>query len=657
MAIPYIVIEPESPNDPVVVYRPQPGCYVLGRQDVQVDVILADSQVSRRHALLFVEEGRVLVRDENSTKGVLVDGKRISPQTSVPIDSSNNVTLGTFLLYVTSEIDSGVKAKSLAPKIYAGISEKDLAELRGKVADVTGKTLDAGALAAPRRAPAAVSGKSTMMPGGGSLEDELEGLGATLSGLPPMSAQVTSAMAAVKGAPAAASEAQAAEQPQQDTRYTFPPMPEVPAEEQDKVDRFIYRRVKPLFDQLIQERTGGSANRNIENIRDLAEDVLGDILKQQEQHIPGGLSREDMLKLSVAAFMEYGPLQGLFGDETVTEVMVNSANDIFVEQKGKLFKSHLRFWSEQELRRVIEKMVMVTNRRIDEQQPYQDTRLEDGSRVNIIIRPISLAGDSITIRKFPNKRLYVDDLIKFGSMNREMADFLKRIVDLRANTIVSGGTGSGKTTLLNVLSNFIPKTERLVSIEDAAELRLNQPNKVTLEARPKSLEGGGAITIRDLVINALRMRPDRIIVGECRGGEAMDMLQAMNTGHDGSLTTLHANSPRDAIGRLETMCLMSGMELPAKAIRSQIVSAVNFIVQQTRLADGSRKVIAISEILGLEGEQVVMQEIFKFERQGISDEGKIRGRFVATGVIPQFVSKLRENKIDFPIEIFKAPED
>ena len=557
--------------------------------------------------------------------------------------------VGPFLVYVTSDLEAGVKAKKIKPKVYADISEEERKDLRKKVVDTSGTTIDGyvpGGESVPARRE--VPGNELeLLDVGATLDGGLgAGIGATLDGGVGPGADV--GLAAEGGDVEGSDGGQV-----QDARYTFPPMPAVPAEHQDKVDRFIYRRIKPLFDQLMQERTGGSSAKD-EHIRDISEDVLAGILKQQKKHIPGKITQEDMLKLCLAAFMDYGPLQGLFGDETVTEVMVNSANDIFIEQSGKLFKSHLRFWNEQELRRVIEKMVMVTNRRIDEQQPYQDTRLEDGSRVNIIIRPIALSGDSITIRKFPNKRLGIQDLLNYDSMSRDMARFLELVLRYRANVIVSGGTGSGKTTLLNVLSSFIPDTERLVSIEDAAELRLNQPNKVTLEARPKSLEGGGAVTIRDLVINALRMRPDRIIVGECRGGEAMDMLQAMNTGHDGSLTTLHANTPRDAIGRLETMCLMSGMELPARAIRAQIVSAVNFIVQQSRIAGGARKVVSIQEVLGLEGDKVVMQEVFKFERTGVDDSGKVQGSFVATGVIPQFVSSLRDDKIDFPIDMFQS---
>jgi len=473
----YVIIEPESPDDPVVVYEPALGCYVLGRNADQVDIPLVAASVSRRHAVLFVEEGRVLIQDENSTKGVAVDGKRISPQTSVPIEASNNVMIGEFLLYVTDKLESGVKAKKIKPKIHAQISEEERKELRKKVVDLAGKTLDAyagtGDGPSPRRA-ALPTGEVVGATLDGDLGSAAANIGATFQG----------------GAPADEEDAPGAgpaEEGPQDARYTFPPMPAIAAPEQDNVDRFIYRRIKPLFDQLMQDRTGGGTAQTA-HVRDLAEDLLRDILKQQTKHIPAGLSPDDMLKWCMAAFMEYGAIQGVLGDPTVTEIMVNSPNDIFIEQKGKLFKSHLRFWNEHELRRVIEKMVMITNRRIDEQRPYQDTRLEDGSRVNVIIRPLALSGDSITIRKFPNKRLVIDDLVNFGSMSDDMARFLDLVVRYRANVIVSGGTGSGKTTLLNVLSNFIPKDERLVSIEDAAELRLNQPNKVTLEARPASLE-------------------------------------------------------------------------------------------------------------------------------------------------------------------------
>jgi len=301
---------------------------------------------------------------------------------------------------------------------------------------------------------------------------------------------------------------------------------------------------------------------------------------------------------------------------------------------------------------VIERIVAPIGRRIDESQPYVDARLPDGSRVNAIIAPLSLIGPCITIRKFSKRALTVDDFIAFGTWTRSAAEFLRLCVLMRKNIVVAGGTGSGKTTLLNVLSNFIPPTDRIVTIEDAAELRLAQPHVIRLEARPPNIEGRGAITIRDLVRNALRMRPDRIIVGECRSGESLDMLQAMNTGHDGSLTTVHANSPRDVISRLETMVLMSGLELPSRAIREQIASAIDLVVHESRLSDGSRKVTCISEVVGLEGLQIVMQDLFEFKQTGVDEKGKVLGSFMPTGAVPTFFEHIKSRGLHLDPAIF-----
>jgi pilus assembly protein CpaF len=301
---------------------------------------------------------------------------------------------------------------------------------------------------------------------------------------------------------------------------------------------------------------------------------------------------------------------------------------------------------------VIERIVAPIGRRIDESQPYVDARLPDGSRVNAIIAPLSLTGPCITIRKFTKRPLTVDDLIRFGTWTRNASDFLRICVIMRKNIVVAGGTGSGKTTLLNVLSGFIPATDRIVTIEDAAELRLVQPHVIRLEARPPNIEGRGAVPIRDLVRNSLRMRPDRVIIGECRGGEALDMLQAMNTGHDGSLTTVHANSPRDVISRLETMVLMSGMELPSRAIREQIASAIDIVVHESRLSDGSRKVVCISEVVGLEGQQIIMQDLFEYKQTGIDEKGKVSGRFMPTGAMPTFYEHLKSRGLSIDPSVF-----
>jgi pilus assembly protein CpaF len=332
--------------------------------------------------------------------------------------------------------------------------------------------------------------------------------------------------------------------------------------------------------------------------------------------------------------------------------MVNGADQIFVERNGRLVLAPERFTSEDQLRRIIERIVIQVGRRIDEQSPLVDARLLDGSRVNAVIPPVALDGSKLTIRKFSKKRLGVEDLIKYGSVTAQMAQFFKAAILSRKNIVISGGTGSGKTTLLNIMSSFIPDDERIVTIEDSAELQLPQEHVARLETRPVNIEGKGEISIRDLVRNSLRMRPDRVVIGECRGGEALDMLQAMNTGHDGSLTTLHANTPRDAISRLETMCLMAGMDLPVRAIREQIGSAVQLIVQQSRLQDGSRKVTYVSEITGMEGEVITMQDIFRFEQRGIDVNGKVVGFFAPTGNIPTFLDELVAKGIGVNREIF-----
>lgn len=351
-----------------------------------------------------------------------------------------------------------------------------------------------------------------------------------------------------------------------------------------------------------------------------------------------------------------GPIEILLKDPSVTEVMVNGPKKIFVERNGRLQLTDVQFHDDSHVMNIIERILSPIGRHIDEAVPLVDARLEDGSRVNIIIPPLSLIGPCITIRKFANRALSVEDLISFGTLDRKMADFIKACIQARINILVSGGTGSGKTTTLNVLSSFIPENERIVTIEDAAELRLQQEHVVTLESRPANIEGSGEITIRDLVKNALRMRPDRIIVGEVRGGEALDMLQAMNTGHDGSLTTAHANSPRDALSRLETMVLMAGFEMPIKAIREQISSAIELVLQQSRLKDGSRKITHITEIQHMEGEIITTQELFRFEQTGMDENGKLMGNFVATGMQPGFMEKFQINGVSLPDNFFMPEE-
>jgi len=343
----------------------------------------------------------------------------------------------------------------------------------------------------------------------------------------------------------------------------------------------------------------------------------------------------------MAEIQGFGPIDPLLKDPSISEVMVNSPQLIYVERNGKLERSHVQFRDNDHVMRIIEKIVAPLGRRIDESSPMVDARLPDGSRVNAIIPPLALKGPCITIRKFSKDPFTIDDLVRFGTLTEEMALFLRACVEARLNIVVSGGTGSGKTTTLNVLSSFIPTDERIVTIEDAAELQLRQDHVITLETRAANLEGKGAITMRDLVKNSLRMRPDRIVVGEVRSGEALDMLQAMNTGHDGSITTGHANSPRDILRRLEVMVLMAGMDLPVRAIREQIASAVDLIVQQTRLKDGTRRLTHITEVMGMEGEQITLQDIFLFQEKGRNEQGRVIGRQVPTGIVPSFIEKLQ----------------
>jgi pilus assembly protein CpaF len=407
-----------------------------------------------------------------------------------------------------------------------------------------------------------------------------------------------------------------------------------------------------IQDKLVAELDPTMDVSRTDEVRRTIQDMFEHILSQ-ENIILSRAERERLFEGIVAEILGFGPLEPLLADESVSEIMVNGPDKVFVERKGKLSKTNIIFENNEHVMRVIDRIVSPLGRRIDESSPYVDARLPDGSRVNAIIPPLALNGPTLTIRKFEKDPLTIDDLVSFGSISPETAEFLKSCVKARLNIIVSGGTGSGKTTLLNVLSSFIPEDERIITIENAAELQLRQEHVVTLESRPPNIEGKGEVTIQDLVVNTLRMRPDRIVVGECRAGEALDMLQAMNTGHDGSLTTAHANSPRDTLSRLETMCLMAGMDLPVRAIREQVAAAVDLIVQQARMRDGSRKVINITEVQGMEGDIIVMSDIFVFEQQGM-ENGKIIGRLKPTGIRPKFYEQIEVAGITLPANIFGA---
>ncbi|GAA4283034.1 CpaF family protein [Brevibacterium daeguense] len=392
-----------------------------------------------------------------------------------------------------------------------------------------------------------------------------------------------------------------------------------------------------------------------EQLHSLVHTQLNSIVAEEKVPLTDD-QRQRLIREVQADALGYGPLERLLDDPTVTEIMVNGPDMVYVEQHGKLTRSTARFTSEEHLRRVIDRIVSRVGRRVDESSPLVDARLADGSRVNAVVPPLAFNGSSLTIRKFSKDPFKVPDLIRFGTLTPEMADLLHACVEARLNIIVSGGTGSGKTTLLNVLSSFIPTDERIVTIEDAVELQLQQDHVVRLESRPSNLEGKGEITIRDLVRNSLRMRPDRIVVGEVRGGETLDMLQAMNTGHDGSLSTVHSNSPRDAIARLETLVLMAGVDLPLRAVREQIASAVDVIIQLTRLRDGTRRVTAVTEVQGMEGQTVTLQDAFLFDYSaGVDPSGRFRGKPVSTGIRPRFTDRFEELGINLPAGVFEPP--
>jgi len=406
--------------------------------------------------------------------------------------------------------------------------------------------------------------------------------------------------------------------------------------------------VSELDSKALEDKDG---NIKKDFLKEQVEEYILLISSQERITLTRG-EHERLLEEILDEILGLGPIEPLLKDPAVSEIMINGPHQVYVERQGKIERTNVTFNDDAHLLHIIDRIVSPIGRRVDESVPYVDARLKDGSRVNVIIPPLSLKGPVLTIRKFFKEKLEIDDLIRFGTLTPNMGEFLKACVRARLNIVVSGGTGSGKTTTLNVISSFISPNERIVTIEDSAELQLNQEHVITLETRPPNIEGKGEVTTRDLVRNALRMRPDRIIVGEVRGGEALDMLQAMNTGHDGSLTTVHSNSPRDTLARIETMTLMAGMELPIKAIREQIASAINLIVHQERLQDGSRKIVNITEVQGMEKDVIVLQDVFCFEQKTIDEKGKVIGELKPTGIKPRFYSIFEERGIKLPSGIF-----
>ncbi|MCY1014707.1 ATPase, T2SS/T4P/T4SS family [Pyxidicoccus sp. MSG2] len=559
------------------------------------DIILAKGNVSKYHSRIVAKDGKFIIVDMKSTNGTFVNGKKIAaPQVLKPTDQ---VSIGDYILNVEALEEGPAMTRAGAP------------EEEG---------YDDGEEPYPEEEE--------------PYEEEEE----------PYEEEEAPAPAPVAGRmPASMASAMAKNKKKVDPRI----------ERYTRLQKEIHDRLIEYLDlrRMDMDRLGD------DELWRRTEKAIRDIIDQMEAdgELPEDVDREELLTDVINEALGLGPLEAFLASDEISEIMVNHANQIYIERKGKLTLAEKTFSSNQAVLGVIERIVAPIGRRIDESSPLVDARLKDGSRVNAIIPPLALKGPCITIRKFKKDSLKIQDLVKYKTLTAQMAEFLEMCVKAKRNIVISGGTGSGKTTTLNIISSFIPDGERIITVEDAAELQLPQEHWVQLESRPANLEGKGSITIRDLVKNCLRMRPDRIVVGECRSGETLDMLQAMNTGHDGSLTTLHANTPRDAIARLETMVLMSGMELPVKAIREQIASAVHMIVQQTRFSDGTRKINYVTEVSGMEVDIVTLQDIFYFKQDGFTEDHKVRGRFVASGFVPKFYDELQRKGIPVNMSIFR----
>jgi pilus assembly protein CpaF len=601
----------------------------IGRID-ENDICLPKGNISKKHTKIVVKDGKIIVLDLKSTNGTYVNGKKLAgPQVVSPNDK---IYVGDFILNVEPTGEPAVEElPAEEPLPEEPLPEEPLPEEAHHEEPVHEQEPLPDPEPVRQKLPPTV--KKAPAPPPVTMQRP--------PAVPPKSAPIAKIVPA-KAPPAAA---KAGPRPVTGKRRASA-MEEYGATLQVVHDRLIealdLRRLD--LDALGSEELWKKTEATIRSIVSKM-DSTGEL----DAH----LDREELIADVLNEALGLGPLEIYLADESVSEIMVNSPTQVYVERDGRLSKVEKAFSSAQAVLGVIERIVAPLGRHIDESSPLVDARLADGSRVNAIIPPLALKGPSITIRKFKRDLLSAQNLIDFGTLTPQMAEFLETCVRVRRNVVISGGTGSGKTTLLNILSGFIPPEERIITIEDAAELNLPQEHWVQLEARPSNLEGKGQISIRDLVRNSLRMRPDRIVIGECRGGEALDMLQAMNTGHDGSLTTLHANTPRDALARLETMVLMAGMELPVRAIREQVASAVHLIVQQTRFADGSRRIAAISEVSGMELDVITMQDIFTFKQDGFDAEGRVVGRFVATGFVPKFYDDLQRRGIAVNMDIFR----
>lgn len=568
----------ETPNAPPMTYMVPTGGEISIGRDEACTVVLASPDISRRHVTVFIQPTAIVVRD-SSSNGTQVGNQRVF-RSDLAVPFGTPIQVGPYVIRVVRQGAQGTQGAANLPPIPAASTQSP----------------------SPNRAHA-----QTMVPNGHN--------GHAVQGQPPARAR-TVAPPLSPSHPATAAGASGTLHVSVELR------------------RRIHRMLLDHLDLAALDRSKMADSVMRPRVRD----ALRRIMQQVQTDLPPATNQDELIQEITDEALGLGPLERYLADGSISEVMVVDPHTIFVERKGKLVRVDARFTDDEAVRSCIERIVTPLGRRIDESTPLVDARLKDGSRVNAVIKPLAIKGACITIRKFAKVPLKLNDLITNSALTDQMARFLTRTVAAKKNIVISGGTGSGKTTLLNILSSAIPREERIVTIEDAAELQLDQPHVVSLESRPPNMEGKGEYTIRDLVKNALRMRPDRIVVGETRGGECLDMLQAMNTGHDGSLTTTHANSPREAINRLEVLALMSGIDLPARAIREQIANSVHVVVQQSRFADGSRKITAISEVIGLDDNyEVQLRPIFEFYRSGTGNDGKVLGEFRATGYLPSFL--------------------
>ena len=569
-----------------------PGAYLVGSDD-DCHIQFASDAISGHHAQFNVRDNRLSVIDLDSSNGTFVDGMQVPPGEEHEVDINSTITVGEVEIIAKGPeyqaVDENPSAASRIPQSKE--DEKELESLSRQIKEVSEEKSKEKA------------------------NEKTKGWGTQKEKIPVLE------------------------------------ISNVPQDARPLVQEIKKRAHAELLKRLNLKKLALSGASE-EELADRAKETISEIISELSIPLPDDVKISTIERELVQEAIGLGPLEYLTALDDITEIMVNSADEVYVECKGTLYRTDTAFADDNQVLAAIERIVAPLGRRIDESSPMVDARLPDGSRVNAIIPPLSLNGPSITIRKFSRTPFDINDIIGFGTLTHNMAEFLRACVMVRKNIIISGGTGSGKTTLLNVLSNYLPNRERIVTVEDAAELQLHQENIVRLESRPPNIEGKGEINIRDLVRNSLRMRPDRIVVGECRGGEALDMLQAMNTGHDGSLTTIHANTPRDALARLETLVLMAGFDLPLRAIREQVASAIDIIVQVNRERDGSRKVTNISEITKMEGDIITVQDIFAFKNEGWDENDKIVGRFVSTNNMPTFIDDIKRAKIPLDISIF-----